>query len=108
MLTVATENTVPMPVPENLDYERWLGSAPEQPYMEGRVHPQNDPTGRPGWITTEDLGLGMSTNWGAHHVDIAPWARPGTRPRKCLSVMRRRTRFAAVRRESRNMILNSC
>ena len=24
----------PMPVPENLDYERWLGSAPEQPYME--------------------------------------------------------------------------
>ena len=31
----------PMPVPENLDYEHWLGSAPEQPYMERRVHPQN-------------------------------------------------------------------
>ena len=30
----------PMPVPANLDYEHWLGSAPEQPYMEGRVHPQ--------------------------------------------------------------------
>ena len=64
----------PMAVPENLDYERWLGSAPEQPYMEGRVHPQNEPTGRPGWITTEDFGLGMITNWGAHHVDIAHWA----------------------------------
>jgi predicted dehydrogenase len=64
----------PMPVPENLDYERWLGAAPEQPYMEGRVHPQNDPGGRPGWITTEDFGLGMITNWGAHHVDIAQWA----------------------------------
>jgi predicted dehydrogenase len=64
----------PMTVPENLDFERWLGSAPEQPYMEGRVHPQDSLTGRPGWITTEDFGLGMITNWGAHHVDIAQWA----------------------------------
>jgi predicted dehydrogenase len=63
-----------MPVPENLDYERWLGSAPEQPYMELRGHPQNSLDGRPGWITTEDFGLGMITNWGAHHVDIAQWA----------------------------------
>jgi predicted dehydrogenase len=65
---------LPMPVPENLDYERWLGSAPEQPYMEGRGHPQDSVDGRPGWITTEDFGLGMITNWGAHHVDIAQWA----------------------------------
>jgi predicted dehydrogenase len=64
----------PMSVPKNLDYERWLGPAPEQPYMEGRVHLQNDLNGRPGWITTEDFGLGMITNWGAHHVDIAHWA----------------------------------
>jgi predicted dehydrogenase len=64
----------PMPVPDHLDYERWLGSAPEQPYMERRVHPQASLEGRPGWITTEDFGLGMITNWGAHHVDIAQWA----------------------------------
>ncbi len=64
----------PMPVPANLDYEHWLGSAPEQPYMEGHVHPQKSVNGRPGWITTEDFGLGMITNWGAHHVDIAQWA----------------------------------
>jgi len=64
----------PQPVPKALDYERWLGSAPEQPYMEGRVHPQDSPSGRPGWITTEDFGLGIITNWGAHHVDIAQWA----------------------------------
>jgi predicted dehydrogenase len=62
----------PMPVPSNFDYERWLGPAPEQPYMEGRVHPQEG-FGRPGWITTEDFGLGMITNWGAHHLDIAQW-----------------------------------
>lgn len=61
-----------MPIPENLDFERWLGPAPEQPYMEGRVHPQQD-FGRPGWITTEDFGLGMITNWGAHHLDITQW-----------------------------------
>ena len=64
----------PMPVPGDLDYERWLGSAPEQPYMERRVHSQTSITDRPGWITTEDFGLGMITNWGAHHVDIAQWA----------------------------------
>ena len=60
------------PVPPNLDYETWLGPAPQQPYMEERVHPQNN-LGRPGWITTEDFGLGMITNWGAHHIDIAQW-----------------------------------
>lgn len=64
----------PMPVPANLNYERWLGPAPEQPYMEGHVHPQHSLDGRPGWITTEDFGLGMITNWGAHHLDIAQWA----------------------------------
>ncbi len=63
-----------MPIPGNLDYEHWLGSAPEQSYMERRVHPQSSLDGRPGWITTEDFGLGMITNWGAHHVDIAQWA----------------------------------
>ncbi|TAK92577.1 MAG: Gfo/Idh/MocA family oxidoreductase [Verrucomicrobia bacterium] len=64
----------PMTVPENLNFDRWLGAAPEQPYMEGRVHPQDSLSGRPGWITTEDFGLGMITNWGAHHIDIAQWA----------------------------------
>ncbi len=65
------------PVPATFDYDTWLGPAPQQPYMEARVHPQQgDPEkgyGRPGWITTEDFGLGMITNWGAHHVDIAHW-----------------------------------
>jgi predicted dehydrogenase len=63
-----------MPVPPTFDYERWLGPAPQQDYMEGRVHPQNSFAARPGWITTEDFGLGMITNWGAHHLDIAQWA----------------------------------
>ncbi|HWB61101.1 MAG TPA: Gfo/Idh/MocA family oxidoreductase, partial [Chthoniobacteraceae bacterium] len=63
-----------MPVPQTLDWDRLLGAAPQQDYMEGRVHSQSSITGRPGWITTEDFGLGMITNWGAHHIDIAHWA----------------------------------
>jgi myo-inositol 2-dehydrogenase / D-chiro-inositol 1-dehydrogenase len=68
----------PDAVPATFDYERWLGAAPQQPYMEDRTHsqaPWNEKSGygRPGWITTEDFGLGMITNWGAHHVDIAHW-----------------------------------
>ena len=58
--------------PATFDFERWLGPAPEQAYMEMRTHPQSG-FGRPGWITTEDFGLGMITNWGAHHIDIAQW-----------------------------------
>lgn len=64
----------PQTPPATFDYERWLGASPEQPYMEFRCHPQDSIEGRPGWITTEDYGLGMITNWGAHHMDIAQWA----------------------------------
>ncbi len=61
-----------MPVPKGLDYDRWLGQAPEKPYTEMRVHPQND-YGRPGWLRIRDYGHGMITGWGAHHIDIAHW-----------------------------------
>ncbi len=60
-------------VPATFNFDSWLGPAPQQSYMEERVHPQTG-YGRPGWITTEDFGLGMITNWGAHHIDIAHWA----------------------------------
>jgi len=62
----------PMPVPQNLNYDAWLGSTPEVYYTEMRVHPQ---TGfdRPGWLRCEQFGAGMITGWGAHHVDSAHW-----------------------------------
>jgi predicted dehydrogenase len=62
-----------MPVPENLNYEMWLGPAPEAPYTEERVHPQNSITARPGWLRISDYGAGMITGWGSHHLDIAHW-----------------------------------
>jgi predicted dehydrogenase len=62
-----------MPVPKDLNYEKWLGSTPYVYYTEKRVHPQ---TGydRPGWLRCEQFGAGMITGWGAHHVDSAHWA----------------------------------
>ena len=65
--------TAPMPVPANLDYERWLGPVQELPYTEDRVHPQKG-YGRPGWLSCEDFTCGMITGWGSHHLDIAHWA----------------------------------
>jgi len=61
-----------MPVPENLDYDMWLGPAQWKPYTEKRVHPRKG-YGRPGWLRISDYGAGMITGWGAHHMDIAHW-----------------------------------
>lgn len=61
-----------MPVPENLDYNLWLGPAAVKPYTEKRVHPQQGYS-RPGWLRVLDYCHGMITGWGAHHNDIAQW-----------------------------------
>ena len=61
-----------MPIPENLDYDMWLGSTPEAYYTETRVHPQEGYS-RPGWLRCEQFGAGMITGWGQHHIDSAHW-----------------------------------
>jgi myo-inositol 2-dehydrogenase/D-chiro-inositol 1-dehydrogenase len=66
------EPQAPMPVPDWLDYDMWLGPAPWAPYTENRVHPQQD-YGRPGWLRISDYGSGMITGWGSHHNDIVQW-----------------------------------
>lgn len=66
-----------MPVPEELDYDMWLGPAPWSPYTEKRVHPRrsndayNSP--EPGWMHIQDYSDSMITNWGTHLIDIAQW-----------------------------------
>lgn len=62
----------PVAPPDNLDYDDWLGPAPEMPYIESRVHPQEE-YGRPGWLQVERFCLGMITGWGSHMYDIAQW-----------------------------------
>ena len=61
-----------MPIPENLNYDMWLGSTPVVPYTEIGVHPQVG-YGRPGWLRIEQYGAGMITGWGQHHFDSAAW-----------------------------------
>jgi len=61
-----------MPVPKNLDYNFWLGPAPQAPFSEDRVHPQRNYS-RPGWLQIEQYCRGMITGWGSHMNDIAQW-----------------------------------
>jgi len=61
-----------MPVPKELDYQRWQGPAPKAPYTQNRVHPPRQ-FGRPGWMRVLYYCDGMITNWGAHLCDMAQW-----------------------------------
>ncbi len=56
----------PQQVPEGLNWDRWLGQAPETPYIPQRTH------GTFRWWY--EYSGGKMTDWGAHHVDIAQWA----------------------------------
>jgi myo-inositol 2-dehydrogenase / D-chiro-inositol 1-dehydrogenase len=61
-----------MPVPPELDYERWQGPAPRAPYTEKRVHSPHS-YDRGGWMRHLYYCDGMVTNWGTHLNDIAQW-----------------------------------
>ncbi|MCP4311539.1 MAG: Gfo/Idh/MocA family oxidoreductase [Bacteroidetes bacterium] len=52
------------PVPEGLDWERWLGPAPKVPYR-GVCHWN--------WRWIMDYSGGQLTDWAGHHIDIAHW-----------------------------------
>ena len=66
-------DTKEMAIPENLNYDMWLGSTPYVYYTGDRVHSQTDPNSRGGWLRCEQFGAGMITGWGVHHIDIAHW-----------------------------------
>jgi len=59
-------------VPNGFDYGLWLGPAPQAPYHPHRVGGVFGLGGR-GWRTYRDYSGGMTTDWGAHHFDIAQW-----------------------------------
>ncbi|MES2790165.1 MAG: Gfo/Idh/MocA family oxidoreductase [Planctomycetota bacterium] len=65
--------------PAVLDFNLWLGPAPEQPFHENLV-PYN-------WHWFWDIGNGDIGNQGVHEMDLARWAIPGaTLPKSVLSV----------------------
>ena len=60
------------PIPENLNYDMWLGSTPWVFYTEMGVHPQEG-YGRPGWMKRHQFGAGGISNTGQHYIDAAAW-----------------------------------
>lgn len=56
----------PVPVPEWLDYEMWLGPAPFKPYTKNRCSNAL-------WWFISDYALGFIAGWGIHPMDIALW-----------------------------------
>ena len=56
----------PSDPPANLDWNMWLGQAPDTEYIKERTHYQFR-----WWL---EYSGGQVTDWGVHHTDIAMWA----------------------------------
>ncbi|MGI6457497.1 MAG: Gfo/Idh/MocA family protein [bacterium] len=58
--------------PEGVNYDLWLGPAPEHPFTENRWHYN--------WHWFWDYGTGDMGNDGIHQVDVARWGLGGSKP----------------------------
>jgi predicted dehydrogenase len=69
ILGVPSGRSCPMqpaqPVPEWLDWDMWLGPAPEAPYCEARILQGHS------WYFISDYCVGYIAGWGIHHLDSA-------------------------------------
>lgn len=54
--------------PENVDWDLWLGPAPEVPYRDG-LHPNN-------WRSWWEYGTGSLGDWGVHLLDVIFYSYP--------------------------------
>ena len=69
----------PKEPPQGLDFNLWLGPAPQQPYHDNIVHYN--------WHWFWDFGNGEIGNQGVHQMDIARWAMPaGAAPQSVVSL----------------------
>ena len=64
--------------PPGVDYDMWLGPAPERPFNPNRFHFNFR------WYY--DYSGGLMTDWGAHMIDIANWGMGVTAPNATVSV----------------------
>jgi predicted dehydrogenase len=55
-----------IPVPDGLDYDRYIGPAPMKPCTKDRI------TGPGSWFCS-DYAIGFIAGWGAHPLDISIW-----------------------------------
>lgn len=70
----ARGSTKVVPVPQTLDYDKWLGPAPYSPYTLNRCS-NSLLLGNPYkiWPFISDYCLGWISGWGIHPIDIAQW-----------------------------------
>ena len=66
------------PVPEGVDYDFWLGPAPERPFNRNRFHF----TFRWFW----DYAGGMMTDWGVHIIDYALFGMQAYTPKSVMAL----------------------
>ena len=66
------------PVPAGVDYEMWLGPAPQRPFNKNRFHGSF----RYFW----DYAGGLMTDWGVHMIDMALSGMGATTPRSVVAV----------------------
>jgi predicted dehydrogenase len=60
------------PVPEGVDFNMWLGPAPERSFNRTRFHGV--------WRMFWNYGGGLMSDWGVHLLDIGLWAKDITKP----------------------------
>jgi predicted dehydrogenase len=71
-----TKPTTPEPVPEDMDFEMYVGPAKMRPYNGGLW-------AWPDWYLIRDYCVGFIVNWGVHHLDIANWGCPDVTNNPC-------------------------
>src|SRR5438105_3381566 len=67
IVTVTERPKEAMPVPAGLDWDLWLGPAPERPFHEVYVP-------GPKWYRWWDFGNGTMSDLGSHWIDLPFWA----------------------------------
>jgi predicted dehydrogenase len=66
-------------VPAGVDFDMWLGPAPERSFNQNRFHGM--------WRMFWDYGGGLQTDWGVHLIDMGLWALDlPTLPRSTVAV----------------------
>jgi predicted dehydrogenase len=60
------------PTPKGVDFDMWLGPAPDRTFNQNRFHGS--------WRMFWDYGGGLMTDWGVHLIDMALWATDVTTP----------------------------
>lgn len=63
--------------PEGVDYQQWLGPAPNRPFNPNRFHFNFR------WFW--DYAGGLMTDWGVHEIDIALYAMKATAPKSVMA-----------------------